>query len=167
MKLHDIHRGVHRNRKPKRLGRGTGSGRGKTAGRGHKGQGQLAGWTSHPTFEGGRMPVVRRIPKRGFHNQWGRKVVSVNLGTIDKRFTAGARVTLEALRELGIGKGRCEYFKVLGHGELTKPLTILAHGFSKSAREKIERAGGTAQLLEQPLRSHGKPGGDSELSASG
>ena len=98
MNLHDIHRGIKKNKKRRRVGRGPGSGWGKTSGRGNKGQGQLAGWTSKPVFEGGQMPLSRRIPKRGFHNRFGAVVVSVNLGQIDAVFNAGEEVTPESLR---------------------------------------------------------------------
>jgi large subunit ribosomal protein L15 len=157
MKLHDVHRGIQRNKRPKRVGRGTGSGHGKTSGRGHKGQGQLAGWTTHPTFEGGRMPVVRRVPKRGFHNQWALSVGAVNLGTIDKLFKNGQEVTLEALQPRGVCKGRYDVFKVLGNGELTKPLKIAAHRFSKSALEKIQKAGGEAITLAERAGAESPP----------
>ena len=89
MILNDVHRGITRNKKRKRIGRGSGSGHGKTAGRGHKGQGSRAGSSSHPTFQGGTMPMVRRIPKRGFNNRWGKTVAVVNVGQIDAVFEAG------------------------------------------------------------------------------
>src|SRR4051812_37454531 len=98
MNLDGVHKGIHKNKRRLRIGRGPGSGRGKTSGRGHKGQGQLAGWSAHPVFEGARMPLVRRIPKRGFHNQWGRTVASVNVGRLEELFSAGDEVTPEILR---------------------------------------------------------------------
>ena len=150
MKLHDVNKGVHKNKRKRRVGRGIGSGWGKTAGRGHKGQGQLAGWTSHPAFEGGQMPLVRRVPKRGFNNQWARSVAAVNVGSIDARFEAGAAVTPESLKACGLVKGRYDLLKVLGNGELTKKLVISAHAFSKSAMEKIEKAGGQRVVLPGP-----------------
>lgn len=147
MQLHDIHRGIKKHKKRLRIGRGLGSGRGKTAGRGHKGQGQLAGWTAHPAFEGGQMPLVRRVPKRGFHNQFAEEIKALNVGDLDALFDNGAEVTIESLKALGKLKGRFEQFKVLGGGELTKKLKISAHRFSKSALEKISAAGGEAVVL--------------------
>lgn len=147
MNLHDVHRGIKKHKKRLRVGRGIGSGRGKTAGRGHKGQGQLAGWTAHPAFEGGQMPLSRRVPKRGFNNRWAPQVKTVNLGDLEQWCEAGAEVTPETLEALGRVKGRYDVFKVLGDGELTKKLKISAHRFSKSALEKIKAAGGEAVVL--------------------
>ena len=147
MILDDVHRGIQKNRKRKRIGRGPGSGHGKTAGRGHKGQGSRAGSSRKPTFQGGAMSLVRRIPKRGFNNRWGQTVVVVNVGEIDGAFEAGAEVTLEALAAKNLAKGRYDLVKVLGDGELTKKVKISAHRFSKSALEKIEKAGGEAITL--------------------
>lgn len=147
MILDDVHRGITKNRKRKRIGRGPGSGHGKTSGRGHKGQGSRAGHSQHPTFAGGSMPMVRRIPKRGFHNQWAMQIAVVNVGDIDAAFEAGEEVTLEALAKKNVSKGRFDELKVLGNGELTKKLKISAHRFSKSATEKIEKAGGEAIVL--------------------
>lgn len=144
MIIDDINRGIHKNRKRKRLGRGSGSGHGKTAGRGHKGQGSRAGSSSLPVFQGGAMPLIRRVPKRGFHNRFGQTVVVVNLGEIDKAFQAGDEVTLESMVSKNLAKGRFDLVKVLGDGELTKKLKIHAHRFSKSAEEKIAKAGGEA-----------------------
>jgi large subunit ribosomal protein L15 len=142
MILNDVHRGITRNKKRKRLGRGPGSGHGKTAGRGHKGQGSRAGSSSLPTFQGGTMPLVRRVPKRGFNNRWGKTVAVVNVGQIDAAFEAGEEVTLASLANKNLAKGRFDLLKVLGDGELSKKLKISAHRFSKSAIEKIEKAGG-------------------------
>jgi large subunit ribosomal protein L15 len=150
MNLNDVNRGIKKHKKRRRVGRGPGSGWGKTSGRGHKGQGQLAGWTSHPAFEGGQMPLSRRIPKRGFHNRFGQLVVSVNLGDIDELFTAGEEVTPEALKAKNLAKGRYDELKVLADGELTKKLKISAHRFSASALEKISKAGGEAIVLPGP-----------------
>jgi len=147
MKINDVNRGIHKNKKLKRVGRGIGSGHGKTSGRGHKGQGQLAGWTSHPAFEGGQFPVSRRVPKRGFNNKFAVVVKAVNLGELDEAFDAGEQVTIEALAERGVAKGRFDVLKVLGDGELTKKLKISAHRFSQSALTKIEGAGGEAIVL--------------------
>ena len=142
MTLDEVHRGIHKNRKRKRIGRGPGSGHGKTSGRGHKGAGSRAGNSSHPTFQGGTMPLVRRVPKRGFNNRWAKRIVVVNVSDIDAAFDEGAEVTIEALSARNIAKGRFDELKVLGNGELKKKLKIHAHRFSKSAAEKIAAAGG-------------------------
>jgi large subunit ribosomal protein L15 len=147
MILNEVHRGIRRNKKRKRIGRGPGSGHGKTSGRGHKGQGSRAGSSQHPTFQGGSMPLVRRVPKRGFNNRWGLTVAVVNVGQIDQAFEAGEEVTLEALAAKNLAKGRFDLLKVLGDGELTKKLKVVAHRFSKSAIEKIEKAGGSTEVL--------------------
>jgi len=147
MIIDDIHRGIQRNKKHKRIGRGPGSGHGKTSGRGHKGQGSRAGNSSLPIFQGGAMPLVRRIPKRGFHNRGGAVVAVVNVGEIDQAFSAGEEVTLEALAKKNLAKGRFDLLKVLGDGELTKKLKVSAHSFSKTAAEKIEKAGGEAVVV--------------------
>jgi large subunit ribosomal protein L15 len=147
MDLHEAHQGVQRHRRSKRLGRGAGSGRGKTAARGHKGQRSRSGSLPGATFEGGQMPLVRRIPKRGFNNRTRKVFVIVNLRDLEQRFEAGATVDLDALRGAGLIKGRFDGVKVLAEGELTKALTVAAHRFSKTARTKIEQAGGQINLL--------------------
>ena len=147
MNLNDVHRGIRKHKKRKRLGRGIGSGHGKTCGRGHKGQRSRAGHSVHPTFEGGQMPLVRRIPKRGFNNRWAQVVAIVNVGDLEERFDDGAEVTQESLKSKNLAKGRYDELKVLGEGELTKKLKISAHRFSKSAVEKIQKAGGEAVVL--------------------
>ncbi len=147
MNLNDVHHGIQKNKKRKRLGRGIGSGHGKTCGRGHKGQRSRAGYSVHPTFEGGQMPLVRRIPKRGFNNRWAQVVAIVNLGELENRFDDGAEVTPEVLKSKNLAKGRYDELKVLGEGELTKKLKISAHRFSRSALEKIQKAGGEAVVL--------------------
>ena len=147
MNLHDVNSGIKKNKKKKRVGRGPGSGHGKTSGRGHKGQGQLAGWSASPIFEGGASPLIRRIPKRGFHNRFGLTVAVVNVGQLDAAFEAGAEVTLRSLKLKNLAKGRYDLLKVLGAGELTKKLKISAHRFSASALEKIQNAGGQANVL--------------------
>jgi large subunit ribosomal protein L15 len=158
MNLNDVNRGVRRNRKRKRLGRGTGSGHGKTAGRGHKGQGSRSGVSFHPTFQGGTMPLIRRVPKRGFNNRWALKVAVVNLDQIDEAFKAGEEVTLEALQTKNLAKGRFDVLKVLGNGAVKKKLKVSAHRFSKSAKEKIEKAGGEVIVLpgKTPVRDQQK-----------
>jgi large subunit ribosomal protein L15 len=150
MKLNDVNRSIHKHKKRMRIGRGPGSGKGKTSGRGHKGQGQLAGWSANAIFEGARMPLVRRVPKRGFNNQWGRVVVSLNVGRLDATFAEGEAVTLESLKAKGVLKGRFELLKVLGDGQLTKKLKISAHRFSESALAKIQQAGCEAIVLPEP-----------------
>lgn len=150
MKLHDVNQGIKKHKRPRRIGRGPGSGQGKTAGRGHKGQGQLAGWSAHPAFEGGKMPLARRIPKRGFNNQWARRIVSLNVGVLAELFAAGEEVTIETLKAKGLLKTRFDLLKILGHGELTTKLTVSAHRFSRTAQEKIEKAGGTVVILPGP-----------------
>jgi large subunit ribosomal protein L15 len=147
MNLTDIHRGIKKHKKTKRLGRGKGTGQGKTAGRGHKGQGQRAGWTALGVFEGGQMPLVRRVPKRGFNNKFALSVAVVNLEQLDELFQSGEEVTVASVRERHLARGRFDVLKVLGNGELTKALKISAHRFSKSALEKIQKAGGEAIVL--------------------
>jgi large subunit ribosomal protein L15 len=148
MNLTEVHQGVKKYKKRKRIGRGTGSGHGKTSGRGHKGQGSRAGFSMHPAFEGGQMPLVRRVPKRGFNNRWALTVAVVNLSDLEARFNDGDQVTPESLREKNLAKTRYDVLKVLGDGELTKKLTVSAHRFSRTAREKIEQAGGA--IVELP-----------------
>lgn len=141
----------------KRVGRGIGSGLGKTAGRGQKGQkARQPGRIHKLNFEGGQMPLARRLPKRGFHNIFAKKVAEVNVGDLN-RFDAGATVTAETLVEAGMLRGRFDLLKVLGNGELDRKLTVVANGFSKGARAKIEQAGGTAQVLETGPSESGQP----------
>jgi len=147
MNLNDVHRGVVKHKLRKRVGRGKGTGLGKTSGRGHKGQGARAGWSCHPTFEGGQMPLVRRIPKRGFHNRFAVTVAIVNLADLQKQFSAGEEVNPLTLRDRALARGSYDVLKVLGNGELTKPLKVAAHRFSKSAQEKIRQAGGEVIVL--------------------
>jgi large subunit ribosomal protein L15 len=148
MILNDVHRGIQKNKKRKRLGRGPGSGQGKTAGRGYNGQGSRSGVSKLSIFVGGMTPLVRRIPKRGFHNKFALEVAVVNVGQLDKAFAAGEEVTLESLAAKNLAKGQFDLLKVLGNGELTKKLKINAHQFSKSAVEKIEKAG--CQMIVLP-----------------
>jgi large subunit ribosomal protein L15 len=147
MNLDDVHRGVQKNKAGKRIGRGKGSGHGKTAGRGHKGQRARAGYSVHPTFEGGQMPLVRRVPKRGFHNRFAPIVAIVNLQQLEARFEDGAEVTPDSLKARDLAKGRYDLLKVLADGELTKRLKVCAHRFSRSAVEKIQQAGGEVVVL--------------------
>lgn len=140
------------NTKKTRVGRGVGSGLGKTSGRGQKGQkARSTGLAGRLYFEGGQTPLARRLPKRGFRNPFPVKMAEINIGDLDG-FDSGSTLDLEVLRERGLIKGRPELLKVLGVGDLTKKLTIRAHGFSKSAKEKIEKAGGSAVVIEMPKR---------------
>ena len=129
-----------------RRGRGHGSGNGKTAGKGHKGQKARSG-APRPGFEGGQMPLYRRIPKRGFTCPSSKEIVGINLGTLNERFEDGAVVDLEALIESGIVKNPKDGVKILGNGEITKKLTVKANAFSASAKEKIEAIGGTVEVI--------------------
>src|SRR5215210_6684129 len=135
--------------KKKRLGRGPGSGLGKTAGRGNKGQKSRSGYSGKVGFEGGQMPLHRRLPKRGFTNIFKKEWIEVSLAAIDKHFEANDEVTPEVLHDRGLIKKAKHDVVVLGTGELSKALRISAHRFTKSAREKIERAGGAATLIEK------------------
>ncbi|MCC9644205.1 50S ribosomal protein L15 [Rhodopirellula sp. JC740] len=147
MQLNDVHRGITKNRPRKRIGRGPGSGTGKTSGRGHKGHKSRSGYSRKPNFQGGAMPMFRRVPKRGFNNRWALTIFAVNVGKLNEAFNDGETVTLEALAAKNLAKGNFDELKVLGDGELTKKLTVQAHRFSKSAEEKISSAGGTAEKL--------------------
>ena len=129
-----------------RKGRGHGSGNGKTAGRGHKGQNARSGGGVRPGFEGGQMPLYRRIPKRGFTCINHKDIVAINVSVLD-RFEDGAEVTVDTLVECGIVKNPRDGVKILGNGELTKKLTVKANAFSKSAVEKIEALGGKAEVI--------------------
>jgi large subunit ribosomal protein L15 len=152
MDLSKLHHGVHKLKKKKRVGRGTGSGHGKTASRGSKGQYASAGARLPPAlYEGGQMKLFRKMPKRGFsHNTWRKVYAVVNVGDLDKHFENGATVDPEALKEAGLAKGLIDGVRILGNGELSKKLTIKAHGFSKSAQEKIAAKGGAAEILPGP-----------------
>lgn len=147
MNLEDVNRGITKHRKRKRIGRGCGSGTGKTAGRGHKGHKSRSGYSRKPNFQGGAMPMFRRIPKRGFNNKFAVEVFAVNVGDLDRVFEDGAEVTLDALSKHDLAKGTFDEVKILGDGEITKKLTVSAHRFSKQAEEKITRAGGTVNRL--------------------
>ena len=131
----------------KRVGRGIGSGIGKTSGRGQKGQNARSGGGVRPGYEGGQTPLFKRLPKRGFTNIHAHEYAIVNLGDINALFEAGSVVDLEALKKVGLVKKEYEGVKILGNGELDKALTIKAVKFSKSAVEKISKAGGTVEVL--------------------
>ena len=128
-----------------RRGRGHGSGNGKTAGKGHKGQKARSGAT-RPGFEGGQMPLYRRLPKRGFTNRNTKEIVGINVSTLE-RFDNDAVVTVESLMEIGIIKNPKDGVKILGNGELTKKLTVKVDAFSEGAKAKIEAAGGTCEVI--------------------
>ncbi len=131
----------------KRLGRGRASGLGKTSGKGHKGQMARKGHKRKIGFEGGQMPLIRRLPKRGFKNPNRRILLPVNVAALEK-LPEGADVTPETIRRFGLAKGPCDGIKILGHGELTRKLTVRAHAISASARGKIEAAGGTCEVVK-------------------
>lgn len=152
MQVHDVHEGIHKYRRRKRVGRGIGSGHGKTSSKGHKGHSSRQGYKQNPLMEGGQMPIIRRVPKRGFNNGYFRKDFAiVNIEALEKHFEAGAQVDEAALRALGLVKGRHDDgLKILGDGELTRALTVKAVKFSGSAAEKIARAGGQAVVVEAP-----------------
>ena len=146
MKLHELSPVEGSKKEVKRIGRGHGSGWGKTAGKGHKGQKARAGKGMRVGFEGGQMPLQRRIPKRGFNNIFAKKVVTINVGTLNK-FEDGAVVDIAALTEKGIVKNSFDSVKILSNGTITKKLTVKAHAFSKGAVAKIEAAGGKTEVI--------------------
>jgi len=146
MRLHNLKPNVGAKHRRKRLGQGESSGHGKTSGRGGKGQSARSGSSIRPGFEGGQMPLIRRIPKRGFNNaRHTTSYVPVNLESLN-RFDEGARVDEAALRSLGIANGPGDGIKILGGGELKKKLTVSAHAFSASAKSKIEGLGGVCEI---------------------
>jgi len=147
MSLHEVNQGVHKHKKSMRIGRGVGSGKGKTSGKGHKGQLARAGWKGLSIFQGGGSPLVRRVPKRGFTNSFALTVIEVNVSQLQDLFEAGEEVSVESLQGKGLLKKRFDLLKVLGNGELTKKLKVSAHRFSESAKEKIEKAGGTVTIV--------------------
>jgi len=145
MQIAEITQLAGKNKKRRRLGRGTGSGHGKTCGRGHNGGGSRAGWKSRGMAEGGQMPLFRRLPKRGFNNAlFATRYNIVNVGDLDKKFDAGANVNQAALVEAGLIRNNGWKLKVLADGELSKPLVVEAARFSVKAAEKITAAGGQA-----------------------
>ena len=146
MKLHELSPAEGSKKEVKRIGRGHGSGWGKTAGKGHKGQKARAGKGMRVGFEGGQMPLQRRIPKRGFNNIFRKYVVAINVGTLNK-FEDGAVVDIAALADKGIVKNSFDSVKILSNGTLTKKLTVKANAFSKGAVAKIEAAGGKTEVI--------------------
>ena len=145
MNLSSIKPPAGQTKKKKRIGRGMGSGRGKTSARGHKGQHAGTGFSQKRGFEGGQMPLHRRLPKRGFTNIFKKEFVVINLGRLEK--LEGDTFTVDSLVELGAIRKPKDGLKVLGTGQLTRKITVEAHQFSKSALEKIQKAGGTAQVV--------------------
>ena len=149
MQLHDVDKGIHKRKRRKRIGRGIGSGHGKTSGKGHKGHSSRQGFKYGALFEGGQIPLARRIPKRGFVNGAFKKDYAIiNLSSLDACYEAGAVIDEAALRLRGLVKGRHDDgVKILGDGEVTKPLTVKANKFSESAAAKIAAAGGQAIVV--------------------
>ena len=146
MNLHELSPAAGSNTKAYRKGRGKGSGNGKTAGRGHKGQWARSGGGVRVGFEGGQIPLARRLPKRGFHNIFAKPLETINVSALEK-FEDGSVVTIQDLLNAGI-LSKCEYgVKVLGNGSITKKLTVQASAFSASAKEKIEAAGGKVEVV--------------------
>lgn len=147
MKLHELKYNEGSIKNSKRVGRGTSSGHGKTAGRGQKGQNSRSGGGVRPGFEGGQNPLFRRVPKRGFNNyEFQTRYAVINVGDLNK-FEDGAEVTPEILKEMGLVKKQLDGIKVLGNGNLEKKLTVKATMFSKTAKEKIEKTGGKAEVI--------------------
>lgn len=147
MNLHTLKPAKGSKRPKRRVGRGRASGMGKTSSRGHKGQMARSGHKHKPTFEGGQMPLVRRIPKRGFKNVNRITYIPVNLAALD-RFEAGTEVTVEILRAEGLVRGPTAPVKILGNGDLSKKLILKVHAFSAAAKTKIEAAGGVCDVIE-------------------
>lgn len=152
MKIHELPGDPGTRQKRKRIGRGEGSGRGKTAGKGHKGKQARSGSGPGAHFEGGQMPLVRRIPKFGFTNNFRVEYEAVNLASLEKCFESGATVDIDALRKARLVRTK-KPVKILGNGEITKALKVKAHGFSKSAAEKIGKAGGSTEVLPRKTAS--------------
>lgn len=148
MILDDVHRGIVKRRERKRLGRGIGSGQGKTAGKGHKGHSSRSGFSFRLGNEGGQTPLLRRVAKRGFSNRYFADEVSiVNLADLEAAFESGATVNVASLAEKGLVRANAEIVKILGNGQLKKKLKVEAHRFSKSAEEKITAQGGTVTKI--------------------
>ncbi len=148
MMINDVHQGIRKNKSRKRIGRGPGSGHGKTSTRGHKGWYARSGTTNRLGYTGGQTPLARRIAKRGFNNrQFAPAVAIVNVSALNEAFENGASVTPQTLAEKGLAKGAFDEIKILGNGDLTKKLSVEAHRFSKSAEEKITKQGGSVKRL--------------------
>jgi len=158
MDLQDVRKIRVKRRKKMRVGRGPGSGWGKTSGRGHKGAGQRSGNRIRLLFEGGQMPLYRRLPKKGFSNaRFKVSYYAVNVGDLERALESGASVDLDTLKQVGLAPKKAKFLKILGFGDLSKSFTISAHGASKGAREKIEKAGGSVTLL--PVETEYRPKG--------
>lgn len=147
MKLHELSPAPGSAKPAWRKGRGTGSGNGKTAGKGHKGQNARSGGGVRPGFEGGQMPLQRRLPKRGFNNIFAKNIVTVNLSTLNSKFDDGADVTVETLVAAGVVKNSFDGVKILGNGKLEKKLNVKVSAYSESAKAAIEAAGGKAEVI--------------------
>ena len=147
MKIEELKPAAGSTHRKKIVGRGIGSGVGKTSGRGHKGQKARAGRGMRPGFEGGQMPLQRRIPKRGFNNIFAKEIAAVNVSALDKAFEDGAVVDVNALIEKGLVKKALDGVKILGNGEISKKLTVKVNAYSDSAKQKIEAAGGKAEVI--------------------
>ena len=147
MKLHELSPAEGSKKAVKRIGRGPASGQGKTAGKGHKGQKARAGRGMRPGFEGGQMPLQRRIPKRGFNNIFAKEIAADNVSALYKAFEDGAVVDVNALIEKGLVKKALDGVKILGNGEISKKLTVKVNAYSDSAKQKIEAAGGKAEVI--------------------
>lgn len=147
MRLHELSPAAGSKKAVKRIGRGAGSGQGKTAGKGHKGARARSGYSRQAGFEGGQMPLQRRVPKRGFNNIFRTEYAIVNLSSLEERFEAGATVDAESLKACGLIKKELDGVKVLARGELTKALTVKVSAVSEAAKAKIEAAGGTVEVL--------------------
>jgi large subunit ribosomal protein L15 len=161
MDLTSVHTGCHKHKRKRRVGRGIGSGHGKTCGLGHKGQYASAGARMFSKlFEGGQTPLFRRVPKRGFsHRTWDVPAVAVNVGDLNALENAG-EITLDVLRDRGVVKGAAERLRILGTGDVNRKLIVRAHHFSASAKEKIEKAGGRCEIVpppKKPKRNKMKP----------
>ena len=147
MKLHELSPAEGSKKAVKRIGRGAGSGQGKTAGKGHKGAKARSGYSRNPGFEGGQMPLQRRVPKRGFNNIFRTEYAVVNLASLEEKFEANATVDAESLKACGLIKKELDGVKVLANGELTKALTVKVSAVSAAAKAKIEAAGGTVEVI--------------------
>ena len=148
MRLNELYPFAEERKNRKRVGRGSGSGMGKTSGKGHKGQNARSGVSREPAFEGGQMPIMRRLPKRGFKNDMFKTVYEVvNIARLEEVFSDKSEITLEDMYARGLVRGGCPV-KVLGVGDISRAVTVQAHAFSASAAEKIKNAGGEARALE-------------------
>ena len=147
MKLHELSPAEGSKKAVRRIGRGPGSGKGKTAGKGQKGQKSRSGYSRRPGFEGGQMPLQRRLPKRGFNNIFATEYATVNVSALNERFEDGATVDAQSLIECGLIKKTLDGVKILGKGEISKALTVKVDAVSETAKSKIEAAGGKVEVL--------------------